>query len=68
MSKKVCEPIKLTVDSLTQLYHLIDASINNYDIYVKQIKVRKNYSCIDTTRYEVKLYERKDDEQSNINN
>lgn len=63
MSKSICEPIKLTVDSLTQLYHLIDASINNYDIYVKQVKVNTNkYSGIYITRFEVSIYERKEDE------
>ena len=63
MSKTICEPIKITVDSLTQLYHLIDASINNYDIYVKKVKVIKNkYSGLYNTRFEVKLYERKEEE------
>ena len=63
MNKTICEPIKLTVDSLTQLYHLIDASINNYDIYVKKVKVIKNkYSGLYNTRFEVKLYERKEEE------
>lgn len=63
MSKTICEPIKITVDSLTQLYHLIDASINNYDIYVKKVKViKKKYSGLYNTRFEVKLYERKEEE------
>lgn len=62
MSKAICEPIKLTVDSLTQLYHLIDASINNYDVYVKQVKVKDKKYHIELNRYEVKLYERNKDE------
>lgn len=62
MSKTMCEPIKLTLDSLTELYHLIDASINNYDVYVKQVKVKDKKYHIELNRYEVKLYERNKDE------
>lgn len=35
MSKEICESIKLTVDTRTQLQGLIESLINNYDIYVK---------------------------------
>ena len=62
MSKTICEPIKLTLDSLTGIYHLIDASINNYDVYVKQVKVKDKKYHIELNRYEIKLYERNKDE------
>lgn len=61
MNKTICEPIKIKVDSLTQLYHLIDASISNYDIYIKEIKQINSYS-IEKIRYEVSLYERNKNE------
>ena len=57
MSKAICEPIKLIVDSHKQIQSLIEALINNYDIYVKEFKV-EDATVFDITRYEVKLYER----------
>lgn len=63
MSKAICEPIKLTVDSKNQVHDLIEALINNYDIYVKKIKVSKNnYSCVEITKFEITIYERNKDE------
>lgn len=63
MSKAKCEPIKLAVDSRRQLQELIGALIDDYDIYIKQVKVdENNFSGIYATRYEVSLYERNKDE------
>lgn len=63
MTKTICEPIKLTVDSVTQLNHLIDSLINNYDICVEQIKDNKDrFYAMYTTKFKVELYERNNDE------
>lgn len=63
MDKVIHEEIKLTVDNNNQVLELIEALINNYDIYIKQVKVKDNkYSCMELNKYEVKLHERAKDE------